>query len=54
MKQKNREKLIMIRGMVDGIAWVAKDVSLVDALGSVVEQLDKVLDDEEGKDDQDE
>lgn len=52
MKQANREKLMMIRGMVDGIAWVVKDACVVDALGSVVEQLDKVLEDEEGKDDQ--
>lgn len=52
MRQVNREKLMMIRGMVDGIAWVVKDACLVDALGSVVEQLDEVLEDEEGKDDQ--
>ena len=52
MKRTNREKLMMIRGMVDGIAWVVKDACMGDALGSGVEQLDEVLEDEEGKDDQ--
>lgn len=47
MKRINREKLIFVTGMVEGMAFVEDDISQGEALNAIREQIESVLKDEE-------
>ena len=51
MKHSNRETMQRAIGIIEGVAWIA-DEKQSDALFSVVEMLDSVLNSEEGATDE--
>lgn len=43
MKQINREKLLFVTGMLEGLSYTIEDVGTGEALANVIEQIDAVL-----------
>lgn len=43
MKQINREKLLFVTGMLEGLSYTIEDVGTGEALNCIIEQIDAVL-----------